>query len=398
MKISTRIAEMAESETLAMSAKSAQLKTEGRDVINLALGEPDFATPSFIRDYAKKSIDDGYTHYPPVSGYQDLKEAICLKLKRDNAVDFKPNQIVVSNGAKHSITNLVFSLVNLGDEVIVPAPYWVSYPEIVKLAGGIPVIVKAGVEQDFKVTAAQIEVAITPKTKAIFFNSPSNPTGSVYTFNEMKAIAEMLAKYPEIVMISDEIYELINFSAKHTSMAAFPQIKNQLVIVNGVAKGWAMTGWRIGYIAAPLEIAQACSKCQGQMTSACSSIAQRATIAAMLQDPTESVDLKEMVATFKKRRDIALRMLKEIKGVKLSIPDGAFYIFMDISELLEREYDGIFVKSAADLTNLLLEKTYVGMVGGDSFGNNKCIRVSYATSEEKLIEACNRLQRFFNIK
>jgi aspartate aminotransferase len=395
MKISTRIAEMAESETLAMSAKSAQLKAEGKDVINLALGEPDFATPLFIREYAKKSIDDGYTHYPPVSGYQDLKEAICLKLKRDNAADFKPNQIVVSNGAKHSITNLVFSLVNSGDEVIIPAPYWVSYPEIVNLAGGIPVVVKAGVEQDFKLTAAQLEAAITPKTKAVFFNSPSNPTGSVYTFNEMEAIANMLARYPEIALISDEIYELINFGGKHISMAAFPQIKNQLIIVNGVAKGWAMTGWRIGYIAAPLEIAQACSKCQGQMTSACSSIAQRAAIAAMLQDPTKSTELKEMVTIFKKRRDIVLNMLKEIKSLKLSIPDGAFYVFMDVSELLDREYDGVFVKSGADLTNLLLEKIYVGMVGGNSFGDNECIRISYATSEEKLIEACQRLQGFF---
>ncbi|GHU86071.1 aminotransferase [Bacteroidia bacterium] len=393
MYISNRITNMAASETLAMSQKSTQLKAEGKDVINLTLGEPDFQTPEFIREYAKKSIDEGYTFYPPVNGYADLRAAICEKLKRDNGADFSPSQIVVSNGAKHSITNLIFSLVNPGDEVIIPAPYWVSYPAIVELAQGVPVVVKAGVEQDFKVTAQQIEDAITPKTKMVMFNSPNNPTGTVFSYEEVKSIADVIAKYPNIILVSDEIYELINFTGTHQSMAQFPQIKNQLVIVNGVAKGWAMTGWRIGYIAAPTDIANACTKCQGQMTSACSSIAQRATIAAMQQDPKTSIDLKKMVETFKERRDVVLSMLSKIKGLKLNNPQGAFYIFMDVSAFLGKKYGDKIINTGAELANYILENAYVAMVGGDAFGDDKCIRISYATATDKLIEACNRLSK-----
>ncbi|GHS87323.1 aminotransferase [Bacteroidia bacterium] len=390
--IAQRIVRMSPSETLAMSQKSAKLASEGKNVINLSLGEPDFFTPEFIKTYAKKAIDENYTFYPPVPGYMDLREAICKKLKRDNNVDYAPNQIIVSNGAKHAIMNTILAVIDPGDEVIIPAPYWVSYPEMVKIADGVPVEIYSGVENDFKVTAQQIEAAITPKTKLIMLNSPSNPTGAIYSYDELKAIADVVASHPNIVVISDEIYELINFGQKPECFAQFSAIKDRVVLVNGVAKGWAMTGWRIGYIAASVEIASACNKIQGQMTSACSSIAQRATVAAMLQDPTQSDDLKKMVVTFQQRRDLVLSHLAQIPGVKTNKPTGAFYVFADISSYFGTSHAGYTIQSGADMANYLLDTVYVALVGGNAFGNKNCIRFSYATSNEKLTDACNRIK------
>ncbi|MCL2414505.1 MAG: pyridoxal phosphate-dependent aminotransferase [Bacteroidales bacterium] len=391
--LATRVTEMAPSETLAMSQKSKDLAAKGFNVINLAVGEPDFHTPDFIKNAGKQGIDENYTLYPPVPGYLDLREAICLKLKRDNGVDYKPNQIIVSNGAKHSIMNVILALVNPGDEVVMPTPCWVSYPEMVQLVGGIPVSIFSGIEQDFKVTAAQIDAAITPKTKLLMLNSPSNPTGSVYSHEELKAIADVVAKHPHVYVMSDEIYELISFEKKHECFAQFPEIKDRVIIVNGVAKGWAMTGWRIGYLAANAEIADACNKIQGQMTSACSSIAQRATIAAMLQDPKECEGLKEMVKTFKNRRDLVLEKLRQIPGVKTNTPTGAFYIFADVSAYFGKSFENYHIKTGADMANYLLDTAHIALVGGDAFGNKNCIRISYATSEDKLIDACERLKK-----
>ena len=389
--LATRVTQMAPSETLAMSQKSKDLAAKGFNVINLAVGEPDFHTPDFIKDYAKQAIDDNYTLYPPVPGYLDLREAICVKLKRDNGVDYKPNQIIVSNGAKHSIMNVILALVNPGDEVVMPTPCWVSYPEMVQLVGGVPVPIFSGIEQDFKVTAAQIDAAITPKTKLLMLNSPSNPTGSVYSHAELKAIADVVAKHPHVYVMSDEIYELISFESKHECFAQFSEIKDRVILVNGVAKGWAMTGWRIGYLAANAEIAEACNKIQGQMTSACSSIAQRATITAMLEDPTKNEGLQKMIATFKTRRDLVLEKLRQIPGVKTNTPTGAFYIFADISDYFGKSFENYTIKTGADMANYLLDTVYIALVGGDAFGNKNCIRISYATSEEKLIDACERL-------
>ena len=391
--LATRVIQMAPSETLAMAQKSRDLAAKGFNVINLSVGEPDFHTPDFIKTYAKQAIDDNYTLYPPVPGYLDLREAICTKLKRDNNVEYKPNQIIVSNGAKHSIMNVILALINPGDEVVIPAPYWVSYPEMVQLVDGIPVPIFSGVEQDFKVTAAQIDAAITPKTKLIMFNSPSNPTGSVYSHEEMKAIADVVAKHPHVYVMSDEIYELITFAGKHECFAQFSEIKDRVILVNGVAKGWAMTGWRIGYLAANVEIADACNKIQSQMTSACSSIAQRATIAAMLQDPKESEGLKTMVETFKSRRDLVLEKLSQIPGIKTNVPTGAFYVFADISAYFGKSFENYHIKTGADMANYLLDTAHIALVGGDAFGNENCIRLSYATSNEKLIDACERLAK-----
>jgi aspartate aminotransferase len=391
--LATRVTQMAPSETLAMSQKSRELAAQGFNVINLSIGEPDFHTPDFIKTYAKKAIDDNYTLYPPVPGYLDLREAICAKLKRDNGVDYKPNQIIVSNGAKHSIMNTILALVNPGDEVVMPTPCWVSYPEMVQLADGIPVPIFSGVEQDFKVTAAQIDAAITPKTKLLMLNSPSNPTGAVYSHDELKAIADVIAKHKHIYVLSDEIYELINFGGKHECFAQFPEIKDRVILVNGVAKGWAMTGWRIGYLAANAEIADACNKIQGQMTSACSSIAQRATIAAMQQDPKTCEELKNMVKTFETRRDLVLEKLSKIPGIKTNKPTGAFYIFADISAYFGKSFENYHIKTGADMANYLLDTVHIALVGGDAFGNKNCIRFSYATSNDKLIDACERFQK-----
>ena len=390
--LSDRINKLSESETLAMTQKSRELQAQGHDVINLSIGEPDFNTPDLVKEYAKQAIDDNYTHYTPVSGYLDLRQAICNKFKRDNNLDFKPDQIVASNGAKQSLANVVMSLINPGDEIIVPAPYWVSYKEIIKLADGCPVYINATVEQDFKVTAAQIEAAITPKTKLLMFSSPCNPTGSVYTKEELKSIAEVIAKYFNIFILADEIYEHINFVGKHESIAQFDFIKDKVITVNGVSKGFAMTGWRIGFIGAPTIIAKACDKLQGQITSAPSSIAQRATIKALECNPCESEQMKEMVAAFRERRDLLLGLLKEIPGLKTNTPDGAFYVFPDVSSYFGKTDGNMIINNADDLCAYIINKVYVALVPGNAFGDAACLRISYATSNDKLIEAVKRIK------
>jgi aspartate aminotransferase len=390
--LSDRIKNLEESATLAMTRKSRELQCKGLDIINLSIGEPDFNTPGFIKEAAKKALDENYTHYPPVPGYQELREAICLKLKRDNNLDYKPAQIVVSTGAKQSLANCVLSVVNPGDEVIVPAPYWVSYSELVKLAEGIPVYIMAGIESDFKITPAQLEAAITTRTKLLMFNSPCNPTGSVYTQEELAGLAGVLLKYPQVYIISDEIYEYINFSGKHHSLAAFDGLKDRVALVNGVSKGYAMTGWRLGYMAAHPAIAEACNKMQGQMTSGTCSIAQRAAIDAMLRNPEDTPELLEMVTAFHKRRDLLLERLNEIPGLKTNIPDGAFYIFPDVTEYYGKKNGDTTIRNGDDLCMYLLEKACVALVPGSAFGDPACIRFSYATSEERLVEASRRIK------
>ncbi len=390
--LANRIQYLAESETLAMSRKSRELRAEGHDVINLSLGEPDFNTPDYIKDAAKEGIDKNYSFYPPVAGYEDLRKAICTKLKRDNNLDYDCTQIVVSTGAKQSIANVVLSLVNPGDEVLVPAPYWVSYKEIIKVAEGKAVYIPATIEQNFKVTPAQIEAAITPKTRLMIYSSPCNPTGSVYTRDELKAIAEVLARYPEITIIADEIYEHINFVGRHESICQFDFIKDRVVLVNGVSKGYAMTGWRIGFIAAPHAIAKACDKLQGQFTSGASSIAQRAALTAFVTDPGATPDMQVMKAAFRERRDLMLKLLAEIPGMKLNHPDGAFYIFPDISSYFGKSDGTTTIGNANDLCMYLLNKVFVALVPGDAFGDPNCIRFSYATSTDKLTEAVRRIK------
>jgi aspartate aminotransferase len=391
IQLSNRIQALSESETLAMSRKSRELKAQGHDVINLSLGEPDFNTPVYIKDAAKKAIDDNFTFYPPVAGYQDLREAICLKFKRDNNLEFKPEQIVVSTGAKQSIANVFLSLVNPGDEVLIPAPYWVSYKEIVKVAEGKPVFIPTTVESEFKLTPAQLEAAITPKAKLMIYSSPCNPTGSVYTREELRGIAEVLRKYPNIYIIADEIYEHINFVGKHESIGQFDWLRDQLIIVNGVSKGFAMTGWRLGYIAAPKEIAQACDKLQGQFTSAASSIAQRAALKAVFTDP-DTPEMREMKAAFLERRDLMLKLLSEVPGMKLNHPEGAFYIFPDIAYYFGKTDGTTAIADSTDLCMYLMNKVYVALVPGDAFGEPNCIRFSYATSKDKLTEAVRRIK------
>lgn len=380
---------MEESATIAMSRKSRELKAEGKDIISLSLGEPDFFTPQFIKDAAVEAMDNNFTMYTPVQGYDDLRESISKKFKRDNGLDYTKDQIVTSTGAKQSIANVVLSLINPGDEVIVPAPYWVSYLEIVKVAEGIPVIIKAGIDKDFKISGVQLEAAITPKTKMLIFSTPCNPTGSVYRKEELKELADVLKKYPHIVVISDEIYEHINFVGKHESLAQFPEVYNQVVTVNGVSKAWAMTGWRLGYIGAPKAIADACTKVQGQFTSGTCSITQKATIAAMEADP---IVLKEMITAFNKRRILVLNALNTIKGVKANVPIGAFYVFPDISAFFGKSYNGTTVHNADDMCLYLLDEALVALVTGDAFGDQNCIRISYAASDETLIEAMKRIK------
>ncbi len=389
--LSNRINYLSESETLAMSRKSRELKALGHNVINLSLGEPDFNTPDYVKDAAKKAIDDNYSFYTPVAGYQDLREAICNKLMRDNGLQYKCEQIVVSTGAKQSIANVVLSLVNPGDEVIVPAPYWVSYKEIIKVAEGKAIFIPSSIETDFKVTPAQLEAAITPKTKLLIYSSPCNPTGSVYTRDELKAIAEVMAKHPSIYIIADEIYEHIIFAGKHESIAQFDFIKEQVIVVNGVSKGFAMTGWRIGYIAAPLVIAKACDKLQGQFTSGASSIAQRAALMAIQTDP-DTPDLRMMQKAFRERRDLMFKLLSEIPGMKLNNPNGAFYFFPDISYYFGKTDGTNTISNSNDLCMYLLNKVFVALVPGDAFGNPQCIRFSYATSKENLTEAARRIK------
>jgi aspartate aminotransferase len=390
--LSNRINSLSESETLAMTQKSRELQALGHNVINLSIGEPDFDTPLDIKTYAQKAIDDNFSHYTPVSGYLDLRQAICRKLKRDNNLDFKPEQIVVSNGAKQSLANVVLSLVNPGDEVIVPAPYWVSYKEIIKLAEGNAVYINAPIEQDFKITAQQVAAAITPKTRLFMFSSPCNPTGSVYTREELKAIADVIAKHENIYILADEIYELINFGGQHESIAQFDFIKDRVITVNGVSKGFAMTVWRIGYMAAPTFIAKACDKLQGQITSAPSSIAQRATLHAMECNPKESKDLKMMLAAFRERRDLLISLLKEIPGIKTNQPQGAFYVFPDVSYYYGKSYGDTVINGGEELCMYLLNTVYVALVSGAAFGDPNCVRFSYATSNENLIEAVKRIK------
>ena len=389
IRLSERLLTMEESATIAMSRKSRELKAQGKDIISLSLGEPDFFTPQFIKDAALEAMNNNFTMYTPVPGYDDLRESIALKFKRDNNLVYTKDQIVVSTGAKQSIANVVLSLINPGDEVIIPAPYWVSYLEIVKVAEGIPVIVHAGIENDFKITGAQLEAAITPKTKLMLFSTPCNPTGSVYSKDELKDLANVLQKYPSLIALSDEIYEHINFEGKHESLAQFPEIYDQVVTVNGVSKAWAMTGWRLGYIAAHKDIAAACDKVQGQFTSATCSITQKAAIAAMNADPKV---LDEMIGAFKSRRKLVLDALAEIPGLISNKPGGAFYVFPNVSSFFGKSYNGSKISNSDELCMYLLEEGLVALVGGDAFGDPNCMRISYAASEKTLTEAMKRIK------
>ena len=389
-KVSDRLNRLTESATLAMARMSRELIAKGHDIISLSLGEPDFDTPEFIKESAKKAIDDNFSHYTPVPGFLELREAICGKFKRDNNLDYTPDQIVVSTGAKQSLSNVCMSLLNSGDEVILPCPYWVTYTELVKLTGGIPIEIQSSVDTDFKVTPDQIEAAITPKTKALMFSSPCNPSGSVYTKQELLDIAKMLEKYPDIFIISDEIYEHINFTDAHFSIGTFPSMKDRTITINGVSKGFAMTGWRVGFIGAPLWIAKASNKLQGQLTSATCSIAQKATKTAMLSEPKKVTAL--MKEAFFKRRNMLLERLNEIPGIKCNIPKGAFYIFPDFSYYFGKKDGEEVIKNSNDLCMYLLNKAHVALVSGAAFGNPECIRISYAASDKKLMEAAKRIK------
>ena len=388
-KLSDRINNLAESQTLAMAKKSRELQAKGKDIISLSIGEPDFNTPDFIKEAAKKAIDNNITRYTPVPGILDVRKAISEKFKRDNGLNYTPEQIVVSTGAKQSIANVILSMINPGEEVIVPIPYWVSYIETIKLAEGIPVTIPTSVESNFKITPEQLKKAITPKTKMMVFSTPCNPSGSVYTKEELKALAEVIIQHPDLYVISDEIYEYINFIGKHESFAQFDFIYDRVITVNGVSKGYAMTGWRIGYIGAPKWIADACEKMQGQFTSGTCSIAQMAAMEGIKADPSVTFEMRD---AFKKRRDLVLGLLKEIPGMKTNVPDGAFYIFPDISYYFGKSFGNYKINNSNDLSMYLLEEGNVALVSGDAFGDNNCIRFSYATSEDKLIESVKRVK------
>ena len=390
-KVSERLNRLSESATLAMARMSRELKDQGKDVIALSLGEPDFDTPDFVKEAAKKAVDDNYSHYTPVSGILDLRKAIANKFKRDNELDFTADQIVVSTGAKQSIANVCLSLLNPGDEVLLPAPYWVSYADIVSLSEGITVEIPSSIENDFKVTAAEIESKITEKTKLLMFSSPCNPSGSVYTKSELLEIAKMLEKYPNIYIIADEIYEHINFTDEHFSIGTIPSMKERTITVNGVSKGFAMTGWRVGFMGAPLWIAKACNKVQGQITSATCAIAQKAGETAMLAEP-KAVTTK-MKNTFLRRRDMMLKALNEIPGIKCNTPKGAFYIFPDVSYYFGKKDGENTIENANDLCMYLLNSAHVALVAGDSFGNPECVRISYAASDDKLMQAMDRIKK-----
>lgn len=383
---------MSESETLAMTAKARELKAQGKDVISLSIGEPDFNTPEVIKEAAKKAIDDNFTHYPPVPGYADTREAISRKFKRDNNLDYAPEQIVVSTGGKQALYQVVQVLVNPGDEVIIPTPFWVSYKEFVHLAEGVVVPLKTKIENKFKMTPEQLEAAITPKTKLIIFSSPSNPTGMLYSKEELKGLAQVIARHENVYVVCDEIYEHINYVGKHESIAQFPEIFNRVVTVNGLAKGFAMTGWRVGYIGAPLAIAKACNKLQGQVTSATCSIALKACVCAMQMDPTTSKDIINMRETFRKRRDMVYQLLSEIPGVKVAMPEGAFYFFPDVSSYYGKSFNGKKIENSTDMAFYLLNEANVATVMGSAFGDDTCIRLSYATSEDLLREALRRIK------
>jgi len=388
-KLSKRIQQLSESATIAMAQRSRELKAQGKDVISLSLGEPDFHTPDFIKEAAKKAIDENYTTYTPVPGFLELREAISRKFKRDNQLDYSPEQIVVSTGAKQSIANVMLCLVDPGEEVILPAPYWVSYMEIAKMAEGTPKVISAGIEQDFKITAEQLEEAISDKSRLMIYSSPSNPTGSIYSEEELAALAKVIAKHKDFYVISDEIYEYINFTGKHHSLAQFDEIKDQVITVNGLSKGFAMTGWRCGYIGAPEWIAKACNKMQGQVTSGTCSITQRAAIAALEADP--EVVTKEMRTAFMKRRDMVAERLESIEGVIVNRPPGAFYLFPDLSAFFGKSFNGNVISDSHDLSMYLLNEALVATVGGDAFGSPNCIRLSIATSEKQLEVAMDRI-------
>jgi len=387
--LSDRILNMSTSATLAMAAKTRELRAEGKDIIGLSLGEPDFNTPDYIKEAAIQAINDNYSSYTPVDGYVELKEAIIKKFKRDNNLIYTASQIVVSTGAKQSLANVAAVLINKGDEVIIPSPYWVSYADLLKLNEGIPVEVKTSIDTDFKITPKQLEAAITPKTKMIWYSSPCNPSGSVYSKEELRALADVLQKHPNIIVVSDEIYEHINFIGEHASMAQFDDMFNRTVTVNGVSKAFAMTGWRIGYIGAPEYIARACNKMQGQITSGANCIAQRATITALNESPER---VQFMVDEFKKRRDLIISLLNDIPTFKNNMPEGAFYVFPDVSYYFGKTLRGKLIKNAVDFSFYLLEEALVATVDGEAFGNPDCIRISYAASQAEIIEAIKRIK------
>ena len=380
---------MATSATLAMAAKARELREQGKDIIGLSLGEPDFTVPEFVKEAAIQAVKDDYHSYTPVDGYGELKQAIITKFKRDNNLQYKPSQIVVSTGAKQSLANLAQVLLNEGDEVLLPAPYWVSYSDIAELSGGIPVPIASSIESDFKVTPEALEAAITPKTKMMIYSSPCNPSGSVYSKEELRALADVLVKYPDIIVVSDEIYEHINYVGEHVSMAAFDDMYDRTVTVNGVSKAFSMTGWRIGYIGGPEYIARACNKMQGQVTSGANCIAQRATIAALENDPNR---IQYMVDAFKERRSLILNLISEIPGLKANEPDGAFYVFPDVSYYFGKTLRGKTINNAGEFALYLLEEANVATVTGEAFGDANCIRISYAASEKDIITAMQRIK------
>lgn len=390
--LSNRIQCMGESETLAMTAKARELKAQGKDVISLSIGEPDFPTPDTVKEAAKEAIDNNFTHYPPVPGYADLREAICAKFQRDNGLSFKPENIIVSTGAKQSIYQICQVLVNPGDEVIIPTPYWVSYREIARAADGECVFVKTTIENNFKMTPEQLEKAITPKSKLIMFSSPSNPTGMLYSREELEALAAVVLKHENLFVMADEIYEHINYMGRHASIASIPGMMERTITVNGVAKGFAMTGWRIGFIGAPVVIAKACNKLQGQVTSATCSIAQKATVRAMQMDPGTSKDIIGMRDIFRQRRDMVYKLLQDIPGVKVCLPQGAFYFFPDVSYYYGKSFNGEKITNSTDMAFYLLNEANVATVMGSAFGDDSCIRLSYATSEDLLKEALRRIK------
>ena len=390
MRLSKRIDGLSESQTIAMAKKSRELKAAGKDIISLSLGEPDFFTPDEIKVAAKQAIDDNFSYYAPVAGYADLREAIAAKLLRDNDLEYSPEEIVVSTGAKQAIINAILCLVNPGEEVIIPAPYWVSYVAMVELAGGVPVIISADVDQDFKISAQQLRDAITPKTRLLLYSSPCNPSGSIYSMKELEALAQVVLETPDMMVISDEIYELISYVGKVPSIASIPGMKERTAVINGLSKGFAMTGWRLGYMAAPLALAKACDKMQGQFTSATSSITQRAAISAMKMDPSE---LEYMRSAFEVRRDLVIQRLQKMPGLKVNVPQGAFYAFPDVSAYFGKKWNNTVIADTTDLSLYILEEALVSTVTGDAFGSPNCLRLSYATSEEVLNEAMDRLER-----
>lgn len=390
--LSERITKMSESATLAMTKKSREMKAQGIDVINLSIGEPDFFVPDFIKAAAKKAVDDNFSFYPPVAGYPQLRQAISAKLKRDNNLDYAPEQIVVSTGAKQAICNVFLACLNEGDEVIVPAPYWVSYTELIKLAGGVPVYIPTTLETDFKVTPEQIEKYITPRTKAFIFCSPNNPSGMLYTNEELKGIAKMFDKHKGILIVSDEIYELINFEGKTSSIGTCPEVKDRTITINGLSKAFAMPGWRLGYSAAPLEIAKAIEKVQGQVTSGANAIAQIASVTALQVEPDKCEDLQKMKKAFNERRDYVVERLKKIEGFRPNMPQGAFYVFPDVTKIYGKSDGETVINNDSDLCLYILNKAQVALVPGSAFGDPNCIRFSYATSMENLKKAMDRIE------